>query len=99
MDIHCYSAVGEDTAIERRATLRFMAAIATAPCLAFAQAERRVHRVGFIATTSPLAEISGPDPANPFVRAFVHGLRDLGYVQGKNLVPQSIQLRADRVID
>ena len=54
-----------------------------APRLGLGQA--RVHRVGFIATTSPLAEISGPEPANPFVRAFVHGLRDLGYVSGKNI--------------
>lgn len=50
-----------------------------------AQPIAKVHRVGFVATTSPLGEISGPDPANPFVRAFVHGLRDLGYVQGRNL--------------
>ena len=58
-----------------------------APRLAFGQAQRggTVHRVGFVATTSPLAEMSGPDPANPFARAFVHGLRDLGYVQGTNL--------------
>jgi putative ABC transport system substrate-binding protein len=57
------------------------------PQLALAQPEpsKKIHRVGFVATTSPLAEISGPDPANPFVRAFVHGMRDLGYVQGKNL--------------
>ena len=53
---------------------------------AVAQSGNKVHRVGFVATTSPLAEISGPDPANPFARAFVHGLRDLGYVHGKNLV-------------
>jgi len=51
-----------------------------------AQPGERVRRVGFVATTSPLAEISGPDPENPFTRAFVHGLRDLGYVQGRNLV-------------
>jgi putative ABC transport system substrate-binding protein len=53
---------------------------------AMAQPAKKLHRVGFVATISPLAEISGPDPANPFVRAFVHGLRDLGYVQGKNLI-------------
>lgn len=51
-----------------------------------AQPAAKVHRVGFIATTSALPEISGPEPANPFARAFVHGLRDLGYVQGRNLV-------------
>jgi putative ABC transport system substrate-binding protein len=50
-----------------------------------AQPAQKMHRVGFIATISPAAEISGPDPANPFVRAFVHALRDLGYVGGRNL--------------
>lgn len=57
-----------------------------APSTVFAQPGLKIHRVGFIATTSPLSEISGPDPANPFTRAFVHALRDLGYVQGRNLV-------------
>ena len=47
-----------------------------------------MHRVGFIATISPLAEISGPDPVNPFARAFVHGLRAQGYIDGKNLQPE-----------
>lgn len=65
--------------------MQLAGAIAFAP-RAFAQPAKKLHRVGFVATTSPLAEISGPDPANPFVRAFVHGLRDLGFVQGKNLV-------------
>lgn len=54
--------------------------------LAQAQPREKIYRVAFVATTSPLAEISGPDPANPFARAFVHGMRDLGYIQGKNLV-------------
>ena len=67
----------------RRAVLKLACALAVAPRIAFGQA--RVRRVGFIATTSPLAELTGPDPANPFTRHFVHGLRDLGYVQGKNL--------------
>jgi putative tryptophan/tyrosine transport system substrate-binding protein len=70
----------------KRRTLVQLACVAlAAPRIAFAQAAKP-HRVGFIVTTSPLAEISGPDPANPFVRAFVHGLRDLGYVPGRNLV-------------
>jgi putative ABC transport system substrate-binding protein len=30
--------------------------------------------------------MAGPDPINPLVRAFVHGLHDLGYVEGQNLV-------------
>jgi len=66
----------------------FLAALAAGFAVrdARAQSATKVHRVGFVATTSPLAEISGADPANPFTRAFVHGLRDLGYVQGGNLV-------------
>jgi len=70
--------------MKRRAAIQLACALAVAPRVALSQAQR-VHRVGFVATTSPLAEISGADPANPFTRAFVHGLRDLGYVQGKNL--------------
>jgi len=70
--------------MKRRTLLQFTSAILVAPH-AMAQPGNKVHRVGFVATTSPLAEISGSDPANPFVRAFVHGLRDRGYVQGKNL--------------
>jgi putative ABC transport system substrate-binding protein len=70
--------------MKRRAAVQLACAMLAMPGIAFAQ-PAKLHRVGFVATTSPLAEISGPDPANPFVRAFVHGLRDLGYVQGRNL--------------
>ena len=46
----------------------------------------KVHRVGIIATTSPVSELAGPEPINPAVRAFVQGLRALGYVEGQNLI-------------
>jgi putative ABC transport system substrate-binding protein len=52
---------------------------------AHAQPVPKVPRVGFVATISPQAEISGPEPANPFVRAFVQGLREQGYVSGRNV--------------
>jgi putative tryptophan/tyrosine transport system substrate-binding protein len=61
-------------------------AAATLPPPAGAQPPARVHRVGLILTTSPLSELTGPDPIHPLVRAFVHGLRDLGYVEGQNLI-------------
>jgi putative tryptophan/tyrosine transport system substrate-binding protein len=70
--------------VKRRTVLQLAAGMLIAPGVR-GQHAAKVHRVGFVATTSPLAEISGPDPANPFARAFVHGLRDLGYVQGNNL--------------
>ena len=46
----------------------------------------KVYRVGLALTTSPLSEMAGPDPDQPSVRAFVHALRDLGYVEGQNLI-------------
>src|SRR5262249_35835314 len=47
------------------------------PLAARAQQPAKVHRVGFIATGVPVS-----NPNNPFVQA----LRELGYVEGKNLV-------------
>ena len=46
----------------------------------------KVYRVGLAFTTSAISEMAGPDPAVPSARAFVHGLRDLGYVEGENLI-------------
>ena len=46
----------------------------------------KIYRVGLAFTTSPLSEMAGPDPMVPSARAFVHGLRDLGYVEGQNLI-------------
>src|SRR5215472_14565965 len=46
----------------------------------------KVYRVGLAFTTSPVSEMAGPDPMVPSARAFVHGLRDLGYVEGQNLI-------------
>ena len=34
----------------------------------------------------PLSDIAGPEPSNPLTRAFVQGLRALGYVEGQNLI-------------
>jgi putative tryptophan/tyrosine transport system substrate-binding protein len=46
----------------------------------------KVYRVGLALNTSPLSEMAGPDPIQPPARAFVHGMRDLGYVEGQNLI-------------
>jgi putative tryptophan/tyrosine transport system substrate-binding protein len=58
----------------------------------------KVYRVGLAFTTSPLSEMAGPDPIAPNARAFVHGLRDLGYVEGQNLILErrSAEGHADR---
>ncbi len=57
-----------------------------APLAAEAQQAGKVYRVGFIITTAPVSEMAGPEPAIPTVRAFVQGLRALGYVEGQNLI-------------
>jgi ABC-type uncharacterized transport system substrate-binding protein len=47
---------------------------------------RKVPRVGFVLTTAPLSTMTGPEPEETVIRAFVHGLRALGYTDGRNIV-------------
>jgi putative ABC transport system substrate-binding protein len=60
-------------------------ALLAVPLTAGAQATR-VYKVGFILTTSPVSEMNGSEPIHPGTRAFVRGLRALGYVEGQNLI-------------
>jgi putative tryptophan/tyrosine transport system substrate-binding protein len=85
--------------MRRRAFLYGSAATLAGPRAGEAQHAGKVYRVGTIAGASPISELVGTDPVNPAARAFVHGLRDLGYVQGKNLVleTRSAEGRLDRV--
>lgn len=56
---------------------------------AFAQRANRLPqlpRIARISTEIPLAENVGADPIHPFARALVHGLRDLGWVDGRTVV-------------
>ena len=72
--------------MDRRAFIAGALAILAAPRAGQAQTTGKVHRVGFIVTTSPLSEITGSEPVHPSVRAFVQSLRSLGYVEGQNLL-------------
>ena len=73
--------------MRRREFIGFLGGAAVVwPLAARAQQTGKVYRVGLIITTSPVSEMAGPDPINPAVRGFVHALRDLGYVEGQNLV-------------
>jgi putative ABC transport system substrate-binding protein len=56
------------------------------PVCASAQQPPKMHRVAFVASTSPVSELIGANPINPAARGFLRGLRSLGYVQGQNLV-------------
>jgi putative tryptophan/tyrosine transport system substrate-binding protein len=50
------------------------------------QTSGKAYRVGLVFTTSPVSEMVGLEPVHPSARAFVQGLRALGYVEGQNLI-------------
>jgi len=58
----------------------FALAILAPPLAADAQPLAKVPRIGFLAAFSPTPEVSH------FIEAFRQGLRDLGYVEGRNIV-------------
>jgi putative ABC transport system substrate-binding protein len=71
--------------MRRRAFITILGGAAAWPFAARAQPAEKVYRVALILTTSPVSEMTGPDPIHPLIRAFKHGLRDLGYVEGRNI--------------
>src|SRR5262245_62407493 len=72
--------------MDRRTFIVGSTAAIAVPLAAGAQQAGKVHRVGLIVTTSPVSEMMGSEPVHPSVRAFVQGLRALGYVEGQNLI-------------
>jgi putative ABC transport system substrate-binding protein len=65
------------------------------PLAARIEAAEKSYRVALIYSVGSVTNMRGPDPTNPYARAFLHALRDLGYVEGKNLVfePRSAEGR------
>ena len=53
---------------------------------ASAQQRDRPRVVGIAFAAGSVADLAGPNPVNPGVRSFVHGLRELGWVEGRNLI-------------
>ena len=50
------------------------------------QQRKRLPRVALVFGAIPVAEMAGADPVHAYARAFVHGLRDLGLVEGRDIV-------------
>jgi putative ABC transport system substrate-binding protein len=65
--------------ISRRQAVVGVAALLATPIAAPGQQSGKVHRIGFLGSTSPKSH-------GAFVDAFRDGLRERGYVEGKNVV-------------
>ncbi len=68
-----------DREISRRQLVIGAAALLATPIEAHGQQARKVHRIGFLGSTSPKSH-------GAFVDAFRDGLRERGYVEGKNVI-------------
>lgn len=85
----------------RREFIGLVGSALARPIAARARQAEKVFRQGLILTTTPGSEMVGPDPIYPPTRAFVHALRDLGYIEGRNLVLErrSAEGRLERLGD
>jgi ABC transporter substrate binding protein len=73
--------------VRRREFITLVGGAAAAwPRMAHAQPARKVYRVALVFPNAPASDMAGSDPINHYAKAFVHALRDLGYVEGRNLV-------------
>ena len=71
--------------MNRRGAALAMLALAAAPRIAGAQQARKTYRVGFVLSASAVATMAGANPLHPLARAFIHEMRDRGYLEGQNL--------------
>jgi putative ABC transport system substrate-binding protein len=68
------------------------------PLHADARQAKDKHRVALVFFATRLSDMAGPEPAERLARVFIHALRDLGYVEGRNLVLErrSLEGRPER---
>src|SRR5262249_40414271 len=57
-----------------------------APIVVEAQQAGKLYRIGVLGAGTPLADMAGPEPRNPTMRAFLQELSKLGYIEGQNVV-------------
>ena len=75
--------------MDRRAFLSGVTAgVLAAPLAAAAQPAGKVWRIGVIGVAPTTADMVGPDPPYPFIRALLAGLRERGYVYGQHVVTE-----------
>lgn len=71
--------------MKRRSVLVLLGGLAASGPVA-AQPSKRPPVVALVLGVAPLGGMIGADPAISFVRAFVHGLRDVGWIDGRNVI-------------
>ena len=81
--------------MQRRAFVTGLSAAAAFPLTARAGEAGRLPVVGFVLGAVPLAEMAGPDPIAPVAAAFLHGLRDHGWIEGSNIIIERRSAEAD----
>jgi putative ABC transport system substrate-binding protein len=72
--------------MRRREFIALVGCAVARPLAARAQQSARIPRVAYVSFAARLSELVGDNPINPAARAFKHGLRDLGYVEGQHLL-------------
>src|SRR5262250_2206378 len=72
--------------MQRRQFITLLSSAAAWPLVVHAQPTTRRPVVAFVHAVIPPAEMAGSDPVSPLARAFVHGLRDRGWIEGQTVV-------------
>ena len=72
--------------MNRRTLLKVLAVAAALPRIALAQRTAKLPVVGFVASTASPEEMRGPESNRPFQNAFLLGLRERGWEEGRNLL-------------
>jgi len=74
--------------INRRALIGSAALIGTSATALRVAAQRKgaVPRVGLVYNNGSVAEMAGPGPVGTSAQAFIDGLRELGYIEGRTVI-------------
>ena len=73
--------------VQRREFIKLLGTTVVAgPLPAAAQQVKRLPVVAFVMSGATMAEIVGSDPVLPTVRAFLHGLHNLGWIDGRTVI-------------
>jgi putative ABC transport system substrate-binding protein len=81
--------------VKRREFMTMLAGAVFTPLPVTAQEPKRLPLIALVLVAAAPAEIAGPDPTFAPVRAFVHELRDLGWIDGRTAAVEVRSLQGD----